>query len=296
VSGGSSWAPVSLCTAACATGDAPRATAGRALTVRRYAAVVATIAGAAASGRRLGDGERLRARARSLLADLGVSLACAADRLAVPTPESGTGTLIVANHVSWVDAIALLAVQPATLLAKREVGQWPMVGPLVRSAGTRFIDRDGLRQLPDAVRDLAALLRSGESVIVFPEGTTWCSAPGGPFRRATFQAAIDANAPVRPVTLAYARHGVPTTLPAYVGEGTFTASFHRVATAGGLSVRVTPHPPLHPSGHDRRALASLAQAAVSGTHEPRTAPVPRQPSHATAVHQPDFAAPHGIPA
>jgi 1-acyl-sn-glycerol-3-phosphate acyltransferase len=277
--------PVSPCTAACVAEDRPGQGAGRAVTVRRYAAFAATLAGAAAAGRRLGEREELRVRARSLLADFGVSLSCEADRLAAPVPGARTGTLVVANHISWLDVLALLAVQPATLLAKREVGQWPVVGALARRAGTRFIDREGLRGLPDTVRGLGALLRSGESVIVFPAGTTWCSTPGGPFRRAAFQAALDAGAPVRPVTLTYARHEAPTTLPAYVGEDTFAASLRRVAATCGLSVRVTAHSALHPPGHDRRSLAALAHAAVSGPRETVPAPrTPGPPSHAAVGH------------
>ncbi len=272
---GNPWAPVSPCTAVCVAGDGPRS--GRAAAARRYAAVLARLAGAAAAGRRLEEGDEVRVRARSLLAGLGVSLFCDADALTVPVPGARTGTLVVANHISWLDPIALLAVQPATLLAKREVERWPVVGTLVRRAGTRFIDREGLRRLPDTVRELGALLRSGASVIVFPEGTTRCSVPGGPFRRATLQAAVDAGAPVRPVTLTYTRHGTPTTLPAYVGEDTFAASLHRVATADSLSVRITAHPALYPSGHDRRSLAALAHAAVSGTREIRAVMAPRPP-------------------
>ncbi|MFG1805615.1 lysophospholipid acyltransferase family protein [Streptomyces sp. NPDC049040] len=261
---GSPWSAVSSCTEACVTGNSPQTGPGRALTLRRYAALAATLAGTAAAGRRLGAAEEVRRRARLLLADLGVTLLCEADGLAVPVPGAGTGTLVVANHISWLDVLALLAVQPATVLAKREVGQWPVVGTLARRAGTRFIDRGRPRDLPVTVRELGVLLRSGETVIVFPEGTTWCSAPGGPFRRATFQAALDAGAPVRPVTVSYSCRGGPSTLPAFVGEGSFAASLRRVAAARGLTVRVTAHPALQPSGHDRRSLAALAHAAVSG--------------------------------
>ncbi|WUH92015.1 1-acyl-sn-glycerol-3-phosphate acyltransferase [Streptomyces sp. NBC_00433] len=264
---GSPWAAVSPCSAACVTAGEG---AGRAEELRRYAAFGTTVAAAVAAGRRLESAEEVRRRARRLLADLGVGLTGGTAGLAVP--GAATGTLVVANHISWLDALALLAVQPARLLAKREVGRWPVVGTLVRRAGTRFIDRDGLRGLPDTVRELAALLRSGESVVVFPEGTTWCSVPGGPFRRATFQAALDAGAPVRPVTLTYTSHGVPTTLPAFVGEGTFAGSLRRVAAARGLAVEVTAHPALHPAGHDRRSLAALAHTAVCGPPPARAAP------------------------
>nr|WP_188284906.1 lysophospholipid acyltransferase family protein [Streptomyces sp. CBMA29] len=239
----------------------PPVGAGPVTTVRRCAAFLATLAGTAAVGRRLGAGPELQRQAGLLLADLGVAVVPEGGGLRVP--GTGAGTLVVANHISWLDVLVLLAVQPATLLAKREVGRWPVVGTLVRRAGTRFIDRENVRRLPDTVRELAGLLRSGESVVVFPEGTTWCSVPGGAFRRATFQAALDAGAPVRPVTLSYTCHGAPTTLPAFVGEGAFLPSFRRVAAAHGLTAHVTAHPALSPVGHDRRTLAALAHAAVT---------------------------------
>ena len=277
---GTLWSASSPCTTACLTQDPPRQAVSPAVTARRYAAFLATLAGAAAAGQRLAEEDELRLRAGSLLADLGICLVCDADGLAVPAPDTGIGTLIVANHISWLDVLALLAVQPGMLLAKREVGEWPLVGTLVRRAGTRFIDRGSPRELPNTVRELAALLRSGESVIVFPEGTTWCSSPGGPFRRATFQAALDAGAPVRPVTLSYASHGAPTTLPAYVSDGTFVGSLHRIAAARGLSVRVTAHPALSPAGHDRRSLAALAHDVVSGQRAAIPAPTRRPLTHA----------------
>ncbi|KAA6224378.1 1-acyl-sn-glycerol-3-phosphate acyltransferase [Streptomyces albofaciens JCM 4342] len=187
--------------------------------------------------------------------------------LSVPRPPDGPGTLIVADHISWLDVLTLLAVEPVTVLAKREIGRWPLLGPLARKAGTRFIDREGLRTLPHVVAELAGLLREGRSVLVFPQGTTWCSAAAGRFRRATFQAAVDAGAPVRPVTVAYAQHGMPSTVAAFLGDEGFGRSLHRVAAAGGLTVRVTVHPPLEPAG-DRRVLAERAQHVIRAGEPP----------------------------
>ncbi|TVL92598.1 hypothetical protein CD790_10595 [Streptomyces sp. SAJ15] len=185
------------------------------------------------------------------------------------TPAPGgpvPGTLVVANHISWLDVLALLAVEPVTMLAKREVAGWPVVGGLVRRAGTLFIDRDSLRGVPDAVAGLAERLRSGRSVMVFPQGATWCSGAGGRFRRATFQAALDVGAPIRPVTLSYVQHRMPTTVAAFVGEDDFASSLRRIAGAGGLAVRVRVHRPLPPARgvDDRRALAARAQAVIRG--------------------------------
>ncbi|MEV0321703.1 lysophospholipid acyltransferase family protein [Streptomyces sp. NPDC050658] len=269
------WAPVSPCTPACATRSAPSVRPGR--LAHRYAALAYQIGRGVARGERLAEPAELRARALGVLDALGVGLETGpgGDSGSEPDSEpltvggsgsgSGPGTLIVANHISWLDVIGLLAVQPVTVLAKREVGQWPVVGTLARRAGTRFIDREGLRQLPDAVAELTRTLRSGRSVAVFPQATTWCSVSGGRFRRATFQAAADAGAPVRPVTIRYEQYGVPSTAAAFLGDDTFGASLHRVACADGLSVRITAHAPLF--GSDRRALAAEAQAAVGAEEE-----------------------------
>ncbi|MFG2651940.1 lysophospholipid acyltransferase family protein [Streptomyces sp. NPDC048436] len=252
-------APASVCGPGCVTRSAPRVSAAE--VARRYAALAYEIGLGVAQGERLAGPRALRARARGILGALGVELerGRAGRRLTVGG-GSGPGTLIVANHISWLDVVALLAVEPVTVLAKREVGQWPVIGTLARRAGSQFIDRDGLRQLPGVVSELSDTLRSGRSVLVFPQATTWCSVSGGRFRRATFQAAADAGAPVRPVTLRYYQHGARSTTAAFLGDETFGASLHRVARARGLTVRVTAHTPLY--GSDRGKLAADAQAAV----------------------------------
>ncbi|MDK0523634.1 lysophospholipid acyltransferase family protein [Streptomyces sp. ML-6] len=120
------------------------------------------------------------------------------------TAPDPPGTLVVANHISWLDVPLVAAVFPGRMLAKREIRDWPLLGPLAALGGTLFVERDRLRALPTTVRDIAAALRGGSCVVVFPEGTTWCGhGPGGRFSPAAFQAAIDAGATVRPVRIAY---------------------------------------------------------------------------------------------
>ncbi|MBT2487645.1 1-acyl-sn-glycerol-3-phosphate acyltransferase [Streptomyces sp. ISL-96] len=256
--GVSPWAVDAGCTPHCAAHAAPRVPVAE--SVRRCAALAYTIARGVSRGERLAEPDLLRGQARSILAALGIGLAASPVPLTVP--GSGTGTLIVANHISWLDVVAVLAVEPVTLLAKREIGRWPVVGTLARRVGTRFIDRDGLRELPSAMADLASALRSGESVLVFPQATTWCDAPGGRFRRAAFQAAVDAGAAVRPVTIAYEQLGAPSTVAAFLGDEGFVTSLRRVAGASALTVRITSHPLLPLT--DRRSLAAEARAAVAG--------------------------------
>ncbi|MFK4070644.1 lysophospholipid acyltransferase family protein [Streptomyces sp. NPDC029674] len=265
------WTVDRGCPASCAADPDPRVPLGE--LARRYAALTYSLTRAVARGDRLAEPAALRAEARAVLGALGVGLEVAGDdRLSVR--GAAVGTLVVANHISWLDVIALLAVEPVSVLAKREVGQWPVIGALARRAGTRFIDRDGSpRELPGIVAELREALRGGASVVVFPQATTWCSASGGRFRRAVFQAAVDAGAPVRPATVEYRQSGAPSTAAAFLGTEEFTASLRRVAGARELGGRVTVHAPMW--GTDRRELAAAARRAVLGAG---ATPVPNVPA------------------
>lgn len=218
-----------------------------------------------------------RTWARAVLAALGVRLV---SRGRVPQRRA----LLTANHISWLDVVAILAVAPARLLAKHDVRGWPVIGPLAAAAGTIFIDRTRPRRLPETVADAAAALRSGGVVAVFPEGTTWCGvsasgcAAAGRFRPAMFQAAIDAHAVIVPLTLGYAagpgREGT-TTAAAFLGDETLWVSLRRVLAVRELTITITAAPAVHPAASaTRRALARIAESAVRMVPIPAGRPVP----------------------
>ncbi|WP_225860324.1 lysophospholipid acyltransferase family protein [Streptomyces triticiradicis] len=177
------------------------------------------------------------------------------------------GVLIVSDHVSWLDIPLLAAVRPARMVAKAEVRGWPVAGALAARGGTLFIDRDRLRALPGTVERIAAVLRGGSAVAAFPEGSTWCGRARGRYRRALFQAALDAGVPVQPVSIRYrSADGATSTAPAFVGEDSLPASLWRVVSARGLVAEVGLRPPLPAGSHpDRRSLAGAAQGRA---HEP----------------------------
>ncbi|WP_320777770.1 lysophospholipid acyltransferase family protein, partial [Streptomyces sp. CRN 30] len=204
----------------------------------------------------------VRGWSRAVVRALGVRL-----RVTGAVAPAPGGLLLVANHVSWLDVPLLAAVRPARMLAKTEVRRWPVAGALAARGGTLFIDRDRLRALPGTVARIAGALRAGRTVTAFPEGSTWCGRAQGRFRRAVFQAALDAAVPVQPVRLSYRRagHAGASTAPAFVGDDTLLASLWRVASARALVAEVRVLPVLPPgTAPDRRTLARLAQEAVRG--------------------------------
>ena len=237
-------------------------------------------------GQPQGHGQRAySAAARALLWSLRVDLC----------PDRGGGrpaaALIVANHVSWLDILVLAASGPMVPVAKAEIGTWPVIGPAARGLGAVFIDRSRLRALPRTVEAMAAALRAGQTVQVFPEATTRCGSALDPFRRAAFQAAIDAGAPVRPVGVSYRdATGRPTTAVAFVGDQTLLGSVLTLLRGGPVTATVAWAEPitLPASGRpaaDRAILARAAERAVAAVLDqpiltrPRrlTAAGPREP-------------------
>ena len=175
------------------------------------------------------------------------------------------GVLVVSGHVSWVDIFAIGAVLPGSFVARADLIDWPALGFLAKLMKVIPIERTNLRRLPDVVQTVANRLQAGQTVVAFPEGTTWCGVGYGPFRPAMFQGAVDAGRPVQPLRLTYHhRDGAPSTVPAFIGDDSLLASIRRVITAR-LTVCHVQVQSLQLPGESRRELAARCEAAVRGT-------------------------------
>jgi 1-acyl-sn-glycerol-3-phosphate acyltransferase len=283
----SGWFPTSPCGTGClpvAVADVGIARVRRLVrtTVRLGALAGAVLAGALLALAAPVLGLRRLERAQAIWC--AMLLAATGVRVVVTGPRPAPGSLVIANHVSWLDVLALNQLVPVRMLAKAELRTWPLIGPMAARAGTVFLDRDRLRALPDAVAAVTGALRSGGCVGVFPEGTTRCGRDLARFRPAAFQAAVDAGAPVVPVALSYADvDGGPDAAPAFVGDDTLVASLVRVAAARRtvLTVRVLPvqvpvraDGPLARSRRDaaRRAADAITTALPAASDDPRPRP------------------------
>jgi len=174
------------------------------------------------------------------------------------------GVLVVSGHVSWVDIFTIGAVLPGAFVARADLVDWPAVGLAARIMKVIPIDRASLRRLPQVVGAVADRLRAGQTVVAFPEGTTWCGLAYGPFRPAMFQAAVDAERPVQPLRLTYhPRDGQPSTVTAFVGDDSLRQSLSRTVRAR-LTIVDVEVASLELPGADRRELAARCELAVRG--------------------------------
>jgi 1-acyl-sn-glycerol-3-phosphate acyltransferase len=180
------------------------------------------------------------------------------------------GMLVVSDHVSWLDIVTIAAVlpttrwraAPASFVGRADVAANLVVRMMACIIKVIPIERASLRQLPAVVDVVAARLRAGQTVVAFPEGTTWCGLASGPFYPAMFQAAVDTGRPVQPLRLRYYhRDGRVSTVPAYIGDDTLPRSIGRLLVARRTVARVYVES-LQLPGDDRRELARRCQAAI----------------------------------
>ena len=177
--------------------------------------------------------------------------------------------MLVANHVSWVDALIIQSIQPSIFVAKSEVQKWPVVGNIATACGVIFVDRgspSSARRMVDAV---SSALHHGYCVAGFPEGTSSEGTSVSLFHANIFEAAIHHQTLVQPLAIRYTQPhtGALCMKAAFIGDIGFVASLHQVITASGIHAKVHVGDMLSPHGHSRRTLAHLSHRSVASQLE-----------------------------
>ncbi|HSO08205.1 MAG TPA: lysophospholipid acyltransferase family protein [Pelomicrobium sp.] len=195
-----------------------------------------------------------------LLAIAGVRLTVRGDPPGVD-PRSG---IVVANHVSWLDIFVIAAVSPSRFVSKSEVRDWPLAGYLATRAGTVYLERARRRDAARVNQHMQELLRGGERLAVFPEGTTTDGTLVKPFHGSLLQPAVEAGAPVFPAALRYLDgDGERSQAAPYTGDDTFMTSLRRILAAPGIRAELTFLAPIATAGRTRNDVARDAEAAIA---------------------------------
>jgi 1-acyl-sn-glycerol-3-phosphate acyltransferase len=186
----------------------------------------------------------------------------------VGTPSASPSVLFVSNHSSWLDVLVLGGVLQAAFVSKSEVGDWPLVGTVARLGRTVFVSRKRNHTGREA-EDIQQRLAAGDSIILFPEGTSNDGTRVLPFRSSFLAVAQDAKQ-VQPVSLVYDRlGGLPACRRdrphfAWYGDMDIATHFWRIARRSGARATVLLHEPGDPAAFpDRKALTAAASAVVA---------------------------------
>jgi len=153
--------------------------------------------------------------------------------------------VFAANHSSALDILVVLAHLPVDvkIIYKKSLSLVPLLGWSIALGGHIPIDRSNPFRARRSLNAAAARIRSGTSVLVFPEGTRSRDGSVGHFKRGSFSLAIEAGAPVVPVSLV----GVKALVP----RGLFSMR------PGSVRLRV--HPAISVAGRSADAAQALAE-------------------------------------
>jgi 1-acyl-sn-glycerol-3-phosphate acyltransferase len=180
------------------------------------------------------------------------------------TSSPQTCRMLVSNHVSWLDPLVIQTLQHSIFVAKQEVSQWPVVGPLTQKCGVIFVNRGSPSSTRKMVQSMSQALDQYGCVAGFPEGTSSEGYEVGLFHANLFEVAITNSCEVIALTLRYKNQATQAMSlePAFVGDIGFLASLHRVICAPPIVVQIVVSNPIKPDGLNRRSLAQLAHVKV----------------------------------
>ena len=188
-------------------------------------------------------------------------------------PVTGEGVLMVANHTSWADIVIFSAVTPLSFVSKAEVGGYPLFGTLARLQRTVFVERTRRSATGETRDEIRERLLAGDTLLLFPEGTSSDGNQVLPFKSALLGAAeavlaSGQHVKVQPVSVAFTGlHGLPMgrenrPLFAWYGDMEMVPHIWEALKAGPLDVVVQFHPPFSLDVMDRKTLAKKAQEVV----------------------------------
>jgi 1-acyl-sn-glycerol-3-phosphate acyltransferase len=198
----------------------------------------------------------------------------------VGTPITTGPTLIVTNHVSWLDIPVVSSLYPVSFVAKREVGTWPFFGTLARLQRSVFVDRDRRHSAGTSRDEMGERLDAGDTLVLFPEGTSSDGNGILPFKTAFFGAAVHAGVAVQPMAIAYRGHrGLPMGRrfrPFYAWYGDMDLAPHLwgAIAAGPIEITVVTLDPIpYDPTVDRKSLAArcedlIRRALIQALHAP----------------------------
>jgi len=181
--------------------------------------------------------------------------------ITVSGPKPHAPSLLVSNHVSWLDITVLGGLTNTAFLSKHEIRRWPVIGWLAAMSGTLFIRR-GDGQAGAISDQIGRRLRQQGLLTLFPEGTTSDGQNVRPFFSRLFAAAIDTGTDVVPVALRYHIDGTHDPVAPYIDNQPITHNLLGLIRRERTAVHVVFGEAIRHAGHSRKQMAELSRAAI----------------------------------
>lgn len=183
-------------------------------------------------------------------------------RVSTRGERPGPRTLIIANHVSWLDIPMLAGATDCAFVAKDGLRGHPFMRWLCEQNGTVFVDRERRTSIADQVAEMERATKSHKPLCLFPEGTVSQDGQPLPFRSSLFKLAEDAPEAltVQPVAVDYGPFAAEFAWPP--GESGQANFLRLLGRRGTIAVTLHCLPPLA-ARQDRKAMARGSFDAIS---------------------------------
>jgi 1-acyl-sn-glycerol-3-phosphate acyltransferase len=176
-----------------------------------------------------------------------------------PTQGRGRGRLVITNHRSAIDIGVVLSTFGGTMVSRADLATWPVLGAAARAVGTVFVDRSSAKSGAATIRAIQKLLEEGQTINLFPEGTTFEGDEVRPFHGGAFVSAVRAEAEVLPIGIAY-----PKSSGAAFFNETFPKHLSRMAKSSATRMIVSVGTPFIARRTDRATdVTKRAHAEVA---------------------------------
>lgn len=170
--------------------------------------------------------------------------------------------LIVANHVSYVDIVALSAATACAFVSKMEVASWPLFGLYAKCGATIFVDRERRGAVAGVAEEMRSRLDAGVPLTLFPEGTSTGGDDVLPFRSSLFEPVVELGCPVTACALRYSLPGGSVADEvAYWRDMTLAPHLLNLLSETGVTLDIHFGPSSRRTG-DRKTLARDLHAEV----------------------------------
>jgi 1-acyl-sn-glycerol-3-phosphate acyltransferase len=189
----------------------------------------------------------------------------------IGAPPRHHPSLVIANHVSWIDISVISAVVPTVFVAKQDIADWPIFGLLAKLQQSVFVDRQRRQKTKEVNSEIAERLVGGDPVVLFAEGTSlpFRSALIGAARDVVIQAKNTSRILMQPLSIAYVGlHGIPMGRQhrhraAWYGSTDLLPHMKRVMREGAIDVVLTWGEPIaFAAESNRKQVAKSLEANV----------------------------------
>jgi 1-acyl-sn-glycerol-3-phosphate acyltransferase len=176
-------------------------------------------------------------------------------------------SLIVANHISWLDIPLLRSTSLMSFVAKGEIQKWPLVGWVASASEAVYHQRGSHDSASGVSVAMSERLQQGIKVTIYPEGGILPGHGVKRFHARLFAAAIDTCSPVQPVMIRYLLDGRHYPDKGFIPGEHFMANVFRLLKQKSCTAEVSILPLIDSAGKRRRDLAGESEAAVRAEFE-----------------------------